>query len=553
MRQLIAALFSTSLATIAVAQTALVREGDPYPGGPANQVYSSFNVGAVATDLGYACTFTAAGPGGFVQGIWGDLDGGPGGILRSETTIGSLTQTAIESFFGINGSQIAYSSNVDDAAGSTGLDSVWVDDHLIALDGQLAAGTAEFLNFVSRPGITASGVPYYAAGLSAVSGGSSTGRCLYLGTTLVYRDGDLIPGAPAPISAQGIDFDFRFSSEATHHITPLGLNLPITEDAIMALDGAGLVLGGSLVQEGQLVPPPLGGPPEAWERFDFCGITETGNYMFTGDTNGLATEDEFIVRNGGFWAREGDTLDGEQLTGDLRSASLSEANQIAFVWAVTDPTAGSLQALYVESTLLLKEGDPVDWDGDGTVDLNTAIVNFTGINPIAINPAGLLYFTADVNVSGTVLEGFFSIATTSFGNSYCSVNPNSTGSPASIRALGSSTVAGGSLFLRATSLPAHSFGFFIVSRLQGFAANPGGSEGNLCLGGPVGRFQNQVQSSGAAGTVAIHPDLSALPQPLGPVSAQPGETWNFSTWFRDQASGGAPTSNFSDGVEVTFL
>ena len=35
-----------------------------------------------------------------------------------------------------------------------------------------------------------------------------------------------------------------------------------------------------------------------------------------------------------------------------------------------------------------------------------------------------------------------------------------------------------------------------------------------------------------------------------PHTVLPGDTWNFQAWFRDMNPG--PTSNFTDGVAVTF-
>lgn len=68
------------------------------------------------------------------------------------------------------------------------------------------------------------------------------------------------------------------------------------------------------------------------------------------------------------------------------------------------------------------------------------------------------------------------------------------------------------------------------------------------MGGTIGRFAQQVQSSGAAGSMAIAVDVTNLPAGLGAI--QPGETWNFQCWFRD-ANPGA-TSNFTQGVAVDF-
>jgi hypothetical protein len=137
------------------------------------------------------------------------------------------------------------------------------------------------------------------------------------------------------------------------------------------------------------------------------------------------------------------------------------------------------------------------------------------------------------------------------GTNYCTANPNSTGAAGSISATGSLQVASNNFVLAVEELPLNSFGFFLVSRSQGFVPMPGGSQGNLCLSGAIGRFQNQIQSSGATGSFSIPVNLTAIPTPTGTVAAQAGDTWNFQAWHRD-AVGGVPTSNFTDGLGVLF-
>ena len=107
------------------------------------------------------------------------------------------------------------------------------------------------------------------------------------------------------------------------------------------------------------------------------------------------------------------------------------------------------------------------------------------------------------------------------------------------------------LELIARQLPPDSFGFLCLSRTPGFIANPGGSVGNLCLGGQIGRFVGQVQSSGPAGTITTVVDLAALPQPQGSVPAQVGEIWGFQMWHRDGGPSG-PVSNWTDPWAVRF-
>lgn len=138
------------------------------------------------------------------------------------------------------------------------------------------------------------------------------------------------------------------------------------------------------------------------------------------------------------------------------------------------------------------------------------------------------------------------------GSAYCSpAVPNSTGQPAALTVRGDTDVAASDLVLRCASMPNSVFGYFLLSTTQGFAAGAGGSQGNLCLSGSVGRFSQAAASSMDRGSIELRIDLAAVPQPAGFVSVVAGETWNFQAWFRD-AVGGMATSNFSNARSVVF-
>jgi hypothetical protein len=148
--------------------------------------------------------------------------------------------------------------------------------------------------------------------------------------------------------------------------------------------------------------------------------------------------------------------------------------------------------------------------------------------------------------------------TPDIGTVYCNSNPNSTGSNTSIQLLGSASVAADDVTMVAGNLANNSFGFFITSQTQGFAPNPGGSQGNLCVAGNIGRFvaPGQIKSSGAGSEISLSTtagewSLTAIPSATGPYSAVAGGTANFQLWHRD-AVGGAAVSNFSDGTSVTW-
>ncbi len=130
---------------------------------------------------------------------------------------------------------------------------------------------------------------------------------------------------------------------------------------------------------------------------------------------------------------------------------------------------------------------------------------------------------------------------------YCGpANLNSTGQPAVLDVQGCATVAQNDLVLRASQLPPHQPGLFLVARQVDFVPSFGGGQGTLCLGGPLGRFSSQAGSSGPLGELELTVDFAALPSSSGLHAASPGETWRFQCWYRD--TNPTPTFNFTDAV-----
>ncbi len=130
--------------------------------------------------------------------------------------------------------------------------------------------------------------------------------------------------------------------------------------------------------------------------------------------------------------------------------------------------------------------------------------------------------------------------------------PNSSGSSAAISMSGSLAVSDNSFSLHASGLPANQIGYFLSSPGHDFVAHPGGSDGNLCIGGGavIGRHLDSTQNFGPSGTLDFTLNLNNIPSALGPVTKQPGETWYFQCWFRDTNPGF--TSNFTNGLSVQF-
>ena len=184
--------------------------------------------------------------------------------------------------------------------------------------------------------------------------------------------------------------------------------------------------------------------------------------------------------------------------------------------------------------------------------------NGTGMNETATSGDGNITITAGAGQNTPFSSGLFMprvwngqmcAADNSIGSNYCGIAvPNSTGGSGQIGAYGSTSVADNNLLVVAQGLPAGNFGLFLNSATQDFVPVPvpGETVGNLCLGGEIGR--GAVVLSSALGSASTQYDLSALPQPMGPVSVMAGEAWYFQLWYRDSGS----DSNYTDAICITF-
>ena len=189
-------------------------------------------------------------------------------------------------------------------------------------------------------------------------------------------------------------------------------------------------------------------------------------------------------------------------------------------------------------------------NGNGT---NQNYASVDGVLSVSLGAADNAPFAGGA-FSPRVWNGRLCHGTASPGSRYCGpAVANSTGNSAVMGASGSASVMANDLVLEATDLPNNAFGFFLTSTTQGFSPMPGGSAGNLCLGGSIGRFvgPGQIQNSGSTGMISLAIDNSQQPTPGGLIQINAGEVWNFQAWFRDSV-GGMATSNFTDGLEVTF-
>jgi hypothetical protein len=118
--------------------------------------------------------------------------------------------------------------------------------------------------------------------------------------------------------------------------------------------------------------------------------------------------------------------------------------------------------------------------------------------------------------------------------SYCVALPNSTGNPALMSWLGTTSVSANSFTLVASGAPNGAIGIFF--RAQAAGETPFGN-GNLCTTGPVVRLGVAIASGGTA------------TRGMNLANLLPGQVRYAQYWYRNPAGGGAGF-NLSDGLRV---
>jgi hypothetical protein len=402
--------------------SALLREDDALPGAPGETV-SSLNNPVVNHVGGFGVTVNTTGSGTTLSHIWGNATGGPGDVIITEGTFGDLAQTSFESFHGLsNAGMPAYSAiATDTGTGTTGLDGVWVGmTPVLVEEDPVPTLPGEYSTFNSRPGITGDGQPYWVGGFAPKPGQSTQNRAIFygFGITPIIMGGDGVAGVPEPIEtgSSNIDFDYRFSAAGTNYIGQVVVDTGSNaDDGVVVSNGAAVMRAGMVVREGSPVPAAIGGlADENWDNFDYFGITEAGLMLFTGDTNAPSAMDEFVVLGPEIVLREGDTLvtptESFTLAGSIEGAYLNEQGDWAVTWDITDAAGDNVEGLLFNGELVVKEGDPVDLDGDGVVEPDSLLANFTGLSALVVGdrqPDGTvsIYFTADIDTMGTSSSG----------------------------------------------------------------------------------------------------------------------------------------------------
>lgn len=277
--------------------------------------------------------------------------------------------------------RVAYGSRIaPSGAGNLNWDGIWVENRLVH-NGHLHGG-----GFPAVGGITRTGVPYW------------------------YRSNKLWMGSPAqvvvdPSLVLGMPHNLRDLDPTLSAVAPLGQHSivsskvsPIFNRAYVIVDGAQVEAGGVplLPYSGQSVPPEAGGlPGEIWTYVRQVGINDSGNWALR---ISLFPHQDVIVVDGQIRLRDFDTVDGHPIrVHSWTDFALDPQGRLV----LHTYDSGNVPGLYRRGRRVFRQGDPVDFDGDGQADpYALASLLLPGTEPMSVGSDGSILFTGWIEIAG---------------------------------------------------------------------------------------------------------------------------------------------------------
>ena len=381
-----------------ITATLVLQEGDTPPG--------------AATPVTSVDPPTATGAGS--SGFTGDQTSGDdfvfydGAVIWRNSDAVGVTLSGAEATSGVGlASTFIYSPSID------GFDGVWTHLGELARDESQAPGFPAGVNstFHSRPTMIPTGQAFWVAGFNETGGTATEGRVMYTSTdatpatiTPLLKSGDMVGGFPISSGSSGIMFDYDFSDDGSHYLQELDLDTGSTAtDAAVYLDGV------IVAQEGSPT-----GAGDNWANWDEYGVNNDGHYLFSGDTDGVTTSDEFIAYDGTIVVREGDVIAGIPLatSATVTGLAINNLGHAVHAWNTADGEylffACDAANLATSSQLVLSVGDDLDLDGNGTADAVLTDIN-SPLHMFTLDESGTFFFNVDIDYGAGAIAAVIAV------------------------------------------------------------------------------------------------------------------------------------------------
>ncbi|MCY3003401.1 MAG: hypothetical protein NTV21_16525 [Planctomycetota bacterium] len=493
------------------------------------------------------------------------------GNVASWATVAGSTMGPFQTKQGVNTSgTYIFKNNTSEASTA--------DDYVVTNSaGTYTVNAREGLDIPQLPGaelwndnlenvqVTNTGVVSFEANLIQNPVSANNDEIFVSGANLLYLEDTTVPtGQLSGLSDAWDNLFFEdawVSADGLHVVMKGDLLSATTIDDVIVYDGA------VVLQEGFVIPGSGFANP-----VDASGIVEVGmgfdGAWFARGNNDI-TEEDWVVRNGVVIARVGGPVltSGTELWDDTTFADgffahQGDSNGNWVVGGVTDNVDPLRNGVLVlnGTTELVREGDPIDVDGNGLFD-NDAFFNTFGNDDLVLFDNGDLVFVASIrNALGTAYaQGLFRVSTTGGSTSvvYCTAGTSTNGCVPAIASAGTPSAAAASGFtLTVSNVEGQKQGLLFYG-ISGRASTPWGINGSsfLCVKSPTQRMGTQPTNGTLAqcdGSLSIDwlNFVAANPSSLGaPFSS--GTVVQAQGWYRDPPA--VKTTNLSDALEFTLV
>lgn len=403
---------------------------------------------------------------------------------------------------------------------------------------------------------------------------TGTDQIFVIDNTLIAQEGVTIPAgqdAGGTLFWEILDFENQW-------VSPDGLNILLMGDLTGTVNDDIVVYNGTVVlQEGVILAGSGFVSPVVAGGADEISMDNAGRWYARGNN---VDGSDWVLRQGVVIAQRGAPIGA---TGGLLLETWSDTEFADGFFGMTGNAAGDYVVAGVSSAptatngivvlndtlVLLREGDPVDVDGNGLFD-DDAFYNTFGNDDFVLLEDGSLYFTATLRDGAGVAfgHGVFLRQGGDLQNTFCYGDGSGTACPCgnnsavgansgclsslavggSLDSTGTASIGADTLSLMGSNMPNSSALYF-----QGTAQQSGGAgavfgDGLRCVAGSVIRLKTVSNMSG----------MSQYPQPGDPsVSVRgmvttPGVRY-YQIWYRNAAAFcSVSTFNLSNGLQATW-
>lgn len=355
----------------------LIRAGDPYPalgknGGNVSSIdYVWVNqVGGFSVLLNNKDTIA---PYLNYNVVWGRANSNvvPHVLVAEGASDQGFTTTAIREAFIDNAGNVLY-----EGPPGSGLRSLWRNETLLYNQGDpIPNMPGSFFGGPHFIGPSADGSTYYFRAGHVITRDERGGGLGFFNQDgeLLMEGGEFIPGYNSPIAFTSTSISRAgVSANGTNYVNKVVLQQGVGDALVM--NGAPLYLQDEAVFYFALLDPDIPGviPGERWERFDTWQVSESGNVMLAGTTTTPAKDaTELLYINGSVVQREGDLVPSYsnpsqyfRLHQRVNFADMNEDGDWIASWNLTN----NLPALILNGVLIARDGQQLDFDGDGSFD-----------------------------------------------------------------------------------------------------------------------------------------------------------------------------------------